>query len=632
MCGMGESDVSPGTRFGNYILGDRLATGGMAEVFYAQTIERHWDRPIVLKRMHERLASNRGFVEMFIDEARITTRLEHPNIVKVYDFEATERGLYLVMELVDGPDLLAVIKRCAKLRTPIPPELAAFISCHVLEALDYAHSAKAGNRHLNVVHRDVSPSNILLTRRGHVKLADFGIARAAERQQEAQTGTLKGKFGYMSPEQVQGDKLDGRSDVFSMGIVLSEMLIARRLFSAPGEVERLMMVRRGDLTRLEKYGDHVPPELVDIIRKSLQVTPDDRFDTAGDFRDALTDWLASSNRRSGAQRLADYIKALESATGDLTVFRRPSSAAPTSSPTLSGTETRVAHEAIKKAVREGRKIFATADSFDNPDTLVQSLVLEPYDGGDTEVTARESNIVDLEAGDFTNVLPIKVVLDIGGQGLSGILKMEDGEAVREVYFRNGAPEVVRTNSRDERLGQYLLRRDLMTKDQLKRALAALPHFDNNLGQALVSLRLLKPVDAVRILQDHMLYKLIQSCGWRRGTFRFHEGENPWPEQAQNTTVRQLINRGLSSIPRPALAEWAKQHRSELVVFEPNDLNAFDLDADLRRQLLRLSGGKRGLWSVAKHVPTPLGRGRLIAATYILSSCGVIQFTDKRTAE
>jgi len=625
---MGESEHKAGTRVGNYVLGDRLAVGGMAEVFYAQTVDRHYDRPIVLKKMHERLGSNRGFVEMFIDEARITTRLEHPNIVKVYDFEATEGGLYLVMELVDGPDLLAIIKRCAKLRKPIPPELSAFISCHVLEALDYAHSAEANNRPLNIVHRDVSPSNILLTRRGKVKLADFGIARAAERQHEAQTGTLKGKFGYMSPEQIQGNAIDGRSDVFSMGIVLAEMLIARRLFSAAGDVERLLMVRRGDLTRLEKYGDHVPPELLDILRRSLKVKPDDRYDTAADFRDALTDWLASSNRRSGAQRLADYIKALESATGDLTMGRRPSSAAPSSSPTMSGTETRVAREAIRKAAQEGRKIFATGgEPFENPDTLVQSLVLEPYHGGDTEVSSRRSNIIDLKGGDFKDVLPISVIREIGSSSLTGILTMEDGDAVRELCFRDGAPEVVRTNARDERFGQYLLRRDLMTKDQLQRALSVLSHFNGNLGQALVSLRLLKPVDAVRILHDHVLYKLIQSCGWRRGTFRFNEGDHPWPEQSQATPTRQIISQGLSSIPRPALAQWAKEHRNHTISFDAGELTSFDLDADLRKQLLRLSNGQRALWAVAKHVPTPLGRGRLIAAAFILSKCGIFRFSE-----
>nr|MDQ3295187.1 serine/threonine protein kinase [Myxococcota bacterium] len=289
-----DRDSAAANQLGNYLLGDRLAAGGMAQVFHAEPVAGRLDCPIVLKQMLPALAELPEFVAMFIEEARISTTLDHPNIVKVRDFEATDRGLFLVMDLVDGPDLLAVVSRCATLRRPLAPELAAYIACHVLEALDYAHGAVSpkGQR-LDVVHRDVSPSNILITRRGHVKLADFGIARASSlgRTQEIASGTLKGKFGYMSPEQVRGEPLDGRSDVFSMGIVLAEMMMLRRLFSAPNDVDLLLMVRRGDLRRLDMYGTHIPDPLLAIIRKALAVDRDDRFATADAFRNALVDWL-----------------------------------------------------------------------------------------------------------------------------------------------------------------------------------------------------------------------------------------------------------------------------------------------------------------------------------------------------
>jgi len=285
----------PVSTSGKYILGERIAAGGMAEVFRAEpVVTGRFEGPIVLKRMLPALANEPDFVAMFIEEARISTRLDHPNIVKVHDFDASDRGLFLVMELVDGPDLLGVLGHCANLDRALPPELAAFIACHVLEALEYAHTAMSpGGQPLRVVHRDVSPSNILLTRRGHVKLADFGIARASSlgRTREIAQGTLKGKFGYMSPEQVRGEALDGRSDVFSMGIVLAEMLMARRLFSASDDVELLLMVRRADLSRLDAYGAHMPRMLDAIVRRALAADRDKRYQSAQEFHDALVEQL-----------------------------------------------------------------------------------------------------------------------------------------------------------------------------------------------------------------------------------------------------------------------------------------------------------------------------------------------------
>jgi serine/threonine-protein kinase len=302
----------------------------MAEVFHATSVERRFDRPIVVKRMHERLSRNPGCVDMFIDEARIVTRLKHPNIVAVYDFEATDRGLYLVMELVDGPDVFEVVKRTAGLGRPIPAEVAVYIACHALEALDYAHSATFEGRRFGVVHRDVSPSNILLSRRGQVKLADFGIARATERQRETAPGKLKGKLNYMSPEQILGAPLDGRSDVFSMGIVLAEMLTARRLFpptpsaTGKGDIERMLEGRR-NLSRLDAYGTHVPPALLAILRRSLHVALGDRYPTAAAFHDALAEWLTGYHVRGNAPRLIAYLDELERATGTLAAGCRATS-------------------------------------------------------------------------------------------------------------------------------------------------------------------------------------------------------------------------------------------------------------------------------------------------------------------
>ena len=241
---------------------------------------------------------------MFVDEARLCLRLEHPNIIKLYDFEATVKGLYLVLERIDGPDLRAVLKGCVRRNLRMPAKLAAFIAAHILEALDYAHAQ-------NIVHRDISPSNILLSNRGRVVLADFGIARAASKTATKEaTKLIVGKFGYMSPEQISGQAMDARSDLFSIGIVLAELLMCRRLFCARTEVALVNVVRNADISRLDRLGFHIEPDLGAIVRKALSVDQDARFQTAAEFRDALTEWLRSKYLRTGCTELATFIRDL----------------------------------------------------------------------------------------------------------------------------------------------------------------------------------------------------------------------------------------------------------------------------------------------------------------------------------
>jgi eukaryotic-like serine/threonine-protein kinase len=213
--------------FGQYELIERLAAGGMAELFKARVVGSHgFVKPIVIKRILPHLAADPQFVDMFIDEAKITARLSHPKIVQVMALGTENDQPFIAMEYVEGMDVLQLLRQTKALGEGVPVELAVHICHEVLDALDYAHQATgAAGAPLGIVHRDISPGNVLVSRRGDVKLADFGIARAVERQQHTATGTLKGKYGYMSPEQIVGADLDGRSDLFSVGIVLAELLM-----------------------------------------------------------------------------------------------------------------------------------------------------------------------------------------------------------------------------------------------------------------------------------------------------------------------------------------------------------------------------------------------------------------------
>jgi serine/threonine protein kinase len=288
-------------QFGRYTLVERLATGGMAEVFKAKILSTHgFEKLLVIKRILPHLAADKTFVAMFIDEAKLTAQLVHPKIVQVTDFGEVNGQFFIALEYVDGFDALALLRASAQRQVRLPIPICMFIAIEVLDALDYAHNARdTEGRPMRLVHRDISPSNVFISRRGDVKLGDFGIAHAQERESKTQAGTLKGKYGYMSPEQVVGGSLDGRSDLFAVGIVLAEMIMGRRLFTAPNDLDVLLMVRDGRLDRLDKYCKDLPPDLDLVVRRALSRKVSERFQTSAEFRDALADLLFKMQFRVG---------------------------------------------------------------------------------------------------------------------------------------------------------------------------------------------------------------------------------------------------------------------------------------------------------------------------------------------
>jgi serine/threonine protein kinase len=316
------------SQFARYSLVERLATGGMAEVFKAKILSTHgFEKLLVIKRILPHLAADKTFVAMFIDEAKLTAQLVHPKIVQVTDFGEVNGQYFIALEYVDGFDALALLRASAQRQVRLPVPLCMFIAMEVLDALDYAHNAKhADGKPMRIVHRDISPSNVFISRRGDVKLGDFGIAHAQERESKTQAGTLKGKYGYMSPEQVVGGSLDARSDLFAVGIVLAEMIMGRRLFSAPNDLDVLLMVRDGKLDRLDKYCRDLPGELDEVLRKSLRRRASERYQTAAEFRDALADLLFRMGFRVGPSdvgRIAsDYFDPSPDAVGRLNEHAR----------------------------------------------------------------------------------------------------------------------------------------------------------------------------------------------------------------------------------------------------------------------------------------------------------------------
>jgi len=313
------------SQFGRYTLIERLAVGGMAEVFRAKIVSSHgFEKVIVIKRILPHLAADRTFVSMFIDEAKLTAQLNHPKIVQILDFGDVAGQYFIALEFIDGFDALGLLRTCAQKRVKVPVHIAVFIIMEVLEALDYAHNARdMEGRAMQIVHRDISPSNIFISKRGDVKLGDFGIAHAQQRESKTQAGTLKGKYGYMSPEQVTGAVLDGRSDLFAVGIVLAEMLMGKRLYTAPADLDVLLMVRDARTDRLDKHAADLPATLNHIVRHALKKDPAERHQSSVAFRDELADYLFEAGKRVSAADLRAFVAELfrsgAPATGETSV-------------------------------------------------------------------------------------------------------------------------------------------------------------------------------------------------------------------------------------------------------------------------------------------------------------------------
>ena len=279
---------------GKYRLLRPLAQGGMAEIFLArQEGTAGFSKTVVVKRVLSHLAQHGEFIEMFLDEARLAAQLSHPNIVHIYDFGEADGAYFLAMEYLAGEDVSSILRAVRAKGQVVPSQMAALIASHTLEGLHYAHTLQdlAGND-LGIVHRDVSPSNIMVTFQGAVKLLDFGIAKAAGKVVQTEAGKVKGKFMYMSPEQARGMHIDGRSDVFALGAVMYEMVTGVRLFQRDNQLATLMAVTEEPIRPPRELRPHVPEELEAIILKALDREADKRYDSALAMREALDDFLA----------------------------------------------------------------------------------------------------------------------------------------------------------------------------------------------------------------------------------------------------------------------------------------------------------------------------------------------------
>jgi serine/threonine-protein kinase len=525
----------------------------MAEVFVARREGLHgFSKRVALKRILPQFSSDPDFVWMFIDEARLAALLEHPNIVQVFDFGTMGDDLVLVMELVDGSNVSRLL-RTAPADSPIPWDVALHIAYQTAQALDYAHHAVDDRGEpLEFVHRDVSPANILLSRTGHVKLTDFGIATVRSRAPTTEDGQVRGKLGYMSPEQVLGKELSGKSDVFTLSTVLAEMLIGEPLFQGESELNVLLQIRDADLRVLARCERRIPQDIRALVLRGLQRDPPER-PTAGAFAEACAEVIRRRGMGHGPDRVARLLSQLNLVEGEGPDVHLPGAKVP------SLVDSDLMHHAGQELIGPQAvtsptiyRVQLTDGSVMGPMSyprLIQLLTTGVIDSRSSKISKADGTYLDpsrlpeltrfvtspglqwkLEElaqaekqGQLRAATLLPVFYDIISRQQTGVLHLWQRNRRKKIYFVDGKPDFVASTDKSELLGEYLVATGQCLRMEIEMALALLPKYGGRLGDALVGLGILRPVELFRAISDQVRGRLMESFRWRRGEWAFVRG-------------------------------------------------------------------------------------------------------------
>jgi serine/threonine protein kinase len=542
--------------FGDYILLRRLGSGGMSEVFLAKpkAADRQ-DERYAVKRLLPDLARSPNFVELFRQETRLAARLRHPNVVRVHDAGVVDDVCFMVTEYVEGLDCWKITRRLARQIETLPLQQVVLIVTAALQGLSYVHTlADEQGQRLGIVHRDVSPSNILVSRRGDVKLGDFGIALIPSEDVENQRRSrLRGKIRYLSPEQVRNQRLDARSDLFAVGVLLAELIIGRTPFRGQTDIALLLNIRDVRLHLAEDLDERTPAELRTILLRALSGQPADRHASAAEMRNELLEFARHAGMVPDSSELSATVQRLlkPGDIGDQDVLRdtlTPHAHAPVGpreshpardeqTPNLPLFEYRV------KRAEGGLEASMTYAE------IVERILNEQVRGEDM-VSVNQGPYKQVQAvPDLLRHLPLRTptTARIDGPGIpdrqgslavdsvagvflllvrqreTGLLVADSGAARKEVYFVDGHPIYASSNLAGELLGEYLVKRGVISRMELDMALALLPRYEGHLGDTLVAMELVDPLTLFNHITQQVRYKILDLFTWKAGTWTFFRG-------------------------------------------------------------------------------------------------------------
>lgn len=571
------------SRLGPYVLGKRLGTGGMAEVYEAHREGPHgFSKRFAIKRILPQLSADARFVAMFCDEARICAALTHPNIVQVVDFGESAGDLFMAMEYVEGISVAKLLRYVAGHRQKVPLPLALFIVHEVLRGLSFAHEAcDPEGRPLGIIHRDVSPGNVLVSSSGEVKLTDFGIVRSAFVDRRTYPGELKGKMGYMSPEQVIGKDVDPRSDLFTLGIVLAELLVMRPMFPGKSEVEVLTKIYQTDLSVLDCRSDHLPPSVLKLVRKALARVPGERFQSARDFDEALLRVAVQEGIPLRAGDLAVWVTGLgvlrtrssTRASGTLAKVEPGRDTVPTSK---GGSREAGKASLTRQKVPGPQSVSPPAKRIPFPACQERRFKLRDNQGGQSRSVSTVQLLQLLATGQVSPVelvterrketKPLREVEGLGAivarpayafgeipaappsldtpierdklpavlyrlslDGRTGMLAVASETGHRRIFYQRGVPAFASSTNPEELLGHKLVRMGALTKDDLYQALELSCLQERHLGEVLLKYGVLRPSMLLRALIEQLEERFGALGSLSSGRLTFHNGIAPGEE-------------------------------------------------------------------------------------------------------
>lgn len=626
--------MSSAHRFGPFFLQTRLAVGGTAEVYLAQPAEPNSGLPdqLVVKRLLPHFANDAEGRTMFEREARLHAAVTHENVVSVFHAGRDTGGEpYLAMEYIDGVDGYRLLRRLRQEDELLPVGVSVYVAREVLRALESVHAARdpSSGGLLGIVHRDVSPSNIYLSKDGTVKLGDFGIARSTTRTTlRSEAGhVLKGKFAYLAPEQVAGENSDHRADLFSLATVLAEMLLNRPLFPGGGQLAILLAIRDCKIDALSEIKPRLPPGLFEVMQRALARDPEARYATAQAFAAALAPFEADP--RLAVRELAARVRWVNQApsTDTLGAIRdsqklRAAKIPPPPSPPKPGSQPR---EAVAQVVPTAEtplpgplptddgerkteeyellpsRVVKANGELLGPWTfarLMEALATGQIQPGDKidfvgrglkpveeieefirffpSSTATTGQLLGPGQPDFCDQIGPSTMLTTLMRVLAhrdtGVLFAEradeTGEAGRkELYFVGGKLHHVASSNASELLGQYLVRRGKLERDELDLALAVLPRYGGRMGDTLISMGLVGPVDIFRAIRDQGRDRVADLFLWRGGQFTFYRGQDsPQVEFPLDLELPALMLAGLEAAkPGDTPLEEARPYLDRVLV-------------------------------------------------------------------
>jgi len=616
-------------QFGKYKVMRRLASSALSEVFLAfmETNEEP-GRLVALKRLLPDIARTETFSDLFRNEAKLGEIMNHPNVVKIIEHGNINNELYLAMEYIDGLDLWRLMRKTSKTEKKISEIESLYIVCEVLKALSYIHNLtdSMGNK-LGIVHHDVSPSNILISRIGEVKLGDFGISFAQQKNLSAgeRKMVLRGKVHYVSPEQIKGYEPDCRSDIFSLGVVLFELLFGKKPFEGPTDLSIMINIKDGRYRIEPAAKERLSPRLLKILTKALANDPEERYQDADSMISDIEEFAGSGKLFDAGMELASLISSILS-EGIKTPMPIPSPLHFEKKPQEKSPDTNflqgLVEETEKTPLHQMEEHIVKKSSGEIMGVMPLSMLIEQIIAD--KIT--EEDFVSIGGKPFErigsiphlskylpSVTPTLKISELGAPDIKGIifqdetvskifylfyLKKETGLLIfenasvrKEIFIEDGCPSYASSNLASELLGEFLVRKGIITRIELELALAMMDKFGGHLGETLLGLEILDSITLLSAINDQIKFRIFDIFTWESGSYSFFRNAKYMKEGFKLVAdPLELIRDGfLFAQSEENIKNWIEIHKNNIfrLSTDSNVIDDWKIEVPIRDILLKL---------------------------------------------